>query len=440
VPGYSQIQYSALQTQLSSRLNDLSNRFWTASEIQTYLIEALRTWQAFSQFYSTNITVNLTASTLYYDLAVNATLAPTVTDQQLIQLIQQHLQEPVSVTSWTGTEQFTFDQVVRAIERRRNQFKLESGLGLSFSEFAQTNTAQVSLADAVIDIRRVMWKDQAGIYYILWPTDNFALTSESNSWFTTPGVPIDYSTILNKPLTIQLAPPPAANGFINLVSVNSLTDLNPVGGATILGVLDDFSWVVKFGALADLFGQPGQGNDPQRSSYCESRWRDGITLARITNIARFGYIGNNPTFIDSVEELDATNSGWMNLTPSAAPNTIAAMGNLVVVSPISTGAGTIAFDVTPPMPLPVLSTDYIQVGKEAVDVILDYAQHLAEFKEGNVDTRVYENLLRLAMLQNDRLRANANDFDVLSDRSRREEKERLRRKSDLDIATIGAQQ
>ena len=45
--------------------------------------------------------------------------------------------------------------------------------------------------------------------------------------------------------------------------------------------------------------------------------------------------------------------------------------------------------------------------------------------------------MMLAAVQNDRLRAQAQDFDVLSDKSLRQSKEVIRRDSDLQMSELG---
>jgi hypothetical protein len=61
-------------------------------------------------------------------------------------------------------------------------------------------------------------------------------------------------------------------------------------------------------------------------------------------------------------------------------------------------------------------------------------------KEGIVELTAtqdqYKNLVRIAAITNDRLRANNEDFDALSDRSLRQYHEDPRRKSDISKAEL----
>src|SRR5208282_926816 len=108
------------------------------------------------------------------------------------------------------------------------------------------------------------------------------------SWETNAATPEMYSTIVSPPLTVQLGPVPINTGQLDIVPVNIGPALNPAAGATVLGIPDDLSWVVKMGALADLLGTDGLPRDPDRAKYCEDRWQQGCELARI-----------NPTIINA---------------------------------------------------------------------------------------------------------------------------------------------
>lgn len=435
---YSQITFDQLVTALSIRLSDPNKLFWIDAELRAYLKESLRTWQAFSNFTTETSGFNTAANTRFYNIfSLITDLIPTITDRDIIEDIQRHLQEPVDGTAWTGTEQFTLAGVTQAIQKRRDKFLVETGLVLTESEVTGPTppSGELTLDDNTIDVRRAMWKTSGGVYNILWPADTFILTAGSQTW-TTPSVPADFTTFFSTPLTLLLAPPPAIGlgGFVHLLTVNSGGNLAPASAATILGIPDDLCWVVKFGALADLFGQDGPGQDVGRAQYCQSRWDDGIKLARITNYVRIGYRVGVPSFIDSLEELDTANPDWIN-SPSDSPVSLAVSGNIVGVNPPPDGTYSLTFQIVPKFPIPALGTDYIQIGQELVDAILDYAQHLANIKESANDIQetqgLYQNLVKLAVVENDILRARAVDFDVLSDRTTKESHERPRRRSDF---------
>jgi hypothetical protein len=154
---------------------------------------------------------------------------------------------------------------------------------------------------------------------------------------------------------------------------------------------------------------------------------------------RLGYHDGVPTFIDSIAELDAANPSWVISLPGV-PKYLALNGNIVCSSPISDNTPhSITLDIQPNFPIPG-PIGYIQIGNEIIDVVLDYAQHLAYIKEGIEEIKSsvhqYKSMLALAATQNDRLRAQSNNFDVLSDRTMRDEKFLKRRNTDVGLKEL----
>ncbi len=439
---YSQTTLGQLTQALSNRLSD-PGLFWTPSEQQSYIIEALRTWQAFSASYSTRINIPTTPNAFFYNLFELAPqLTPTITDRDIIVQLEQHLMEPINPVGWSGSEQFNYSQLVQSIQKRRDQFFLQTGLHLRESTIAgpSPGSGTVALDDKVIDVRRAMWiPTESQIFNILWRADPITLTGGNPSWLIDPDVPYDYSVYPELPVILQVSPPPSDNGSINLLTIDSGDNLDPADHATILGIPDDLSWVVKFGALADLFSVSGPGQDLSRAKYCESRWQDGIKLARITNYVKFGYLDGYPLFIDSIAELDMGNPDWVSTI--ATPEFLGTAGNIICVSPVADNQPhSMAMDITPNFPVPSTPNGFVQIGKEVLSVIVDYAEHLASIKEGAAEisdtSELYKNMIRLAATQNDRFRAIAQNFDVMSDRSLRHGKFIPRRVSDLDTKEL----
>lgn len=438
---YELVTPGQLTGMLQTRLN--GSGFWTTTELQEYINEALRTWQAMSQAYTTRVSFATVPNQLFYNLySVVSSLAPSITDQDVIKQIQRHLQEPVTGNSWTGTEQFNLQTIVNAIQQARDKFFIETGLGITEVTVGTSGppSGSVELPEHVIDVRRAMWLDANGVYYTLWRADQFDLTAGFPDWFIAPGLPQDYSTVLQQPLMLQLSPPPIDAGTLDLLVTESGGILNPTISPSVLGIPDDFIWVVKYGALASIFAQEGPGQDMARSQYCQQRWNDGISLARIANFVRFGYQDGIPRFVSSMEELDQAQPTWVQNLPGI-PSSLAISGNILACSPISDNQPhSIALDICPNFPV---ASSYVQVGNEIIEAIVDYAQHVAYTKEGAEELRgsigMYQALLKLAAVQNDRLRAASNNFDALSDRTVREEKFTKRRNSDIGLKELGSE-
>lgn len=434
---YAWITFAAAKMQLAGLLGDSGNVFWTDTELGLYIQEALRTWGALTLYWKERGAYTGVAGTAFFDLPTELPnlLGYTVTDRDTVTLIQYHLLEtPTDGSVWSGTDQFTLTDVTNALNRRRDQFLVETGTVLSrfTSVIIVPVTGRVSLDDDVMDVMRMAWIDgPTGDYSQLYREDEWSISTANQTWFQNPATPATYSVSVTPPLSLQLSPPPIAGGTLDIVATRAGTTLNPAAANTVLGVPDDFAWVIKWGALADLLGQDGQGTDPLRTAYCEQRWQEGISAAKLYTSVMQTQVNDVTVYTDSLFALDTARPGWQNDqdTPDMA---VMAGLNLQAFSPVPDVNAGISVDVVRRAPVPTADGDFLQVGREELEAILGYAQHLASFKmqgEDFVETSVhYQRMMRLAALKNDRLRANARQFQALTDRTKIEERERPREK------------
>jgi hypothetical protein len=446
---------SSLLTQLSERLDDENFVYWTLPELTLIIQESLRTFQAFSGYWRGRMTFNTFPSQPFYDLTQQTgTLIPyTVTDSYLLSLmLYQLIEKQLSSGSYVGTDMFILDDFTKALERRRNQFLVETGMVLSqvMDVSVSPPSGRVSIPDNVIDVRRVLWNSPgqgtpygSGGYGVgpydgtissltnLWRSNEFGAQAFKPGWALEPqDPPSEYSVAAEPPLTLQLIPPPLNPGSLTLLAVLAGATLNPSAGV-LMGIPDNFSWVVKFGALADLLMKAGQAQDMPRASYCENRWKQGIDLARTHTSAVYAAIDGKDALINALASLDAFNPNWIN--ENGPPTDVAlASWNMLAVSPYpDTNNHSVRLDVIQNAPVPVLLTDQIQIGREELDALLDYAQHLSMFKLGGQEflstTPLFENMFRVAGIYNERLRANISFLQPMADRAGREEELKPRR-------------
>jgi hypothetical protein len=428
---YGHTTWVDLKAALAERLGDTA--FWTDdtgtySEIAAYLQEAMRVWGALTLRWKRRVTFTLEEDVHWYSLpAKTGTLAEQVTDQQCLMEIQYHLLEPLDQDGWSGSEQFTAAEIEAALERRRNQFLMETGLALT----AESNSVSPAPSDGivdfstffsphVIDIRRASWLE-SGTYAHLWRENEYSADALSMGWRQSPGAPKQYSVAATEPLKLQLIPPPANTGALHVVLLKNGASLDLSTGVA-LGIPDNLAWVVKWGAMADLLGKEGKANDAGRARYCETRWQQGIEIARVYSVPLTGFINGAQVGIHSVHELDALRAGWEN-EAAGTPDIIGVAGvNLIAVAAKpDSGPHSIAFDAVSPAPIPATETGDVQLGREEIDVVLDYAHHIAAFKQGGAEfqqtQRQFENMLRLAVATNERLAAANLHEDEFYDRS-----------------------
>jgi len=428
---YAHITYAQLQTEVANRLDDPGNIFWSAAEVQAYILEALRTWQAFAHYWRDRMTFNTTVNTMFYDLTQQAgTLVPfTVKDSDLASVMLYHLLEPqLNAGLYVGTDMFTLADFTKAMERRRNQFLLETGMVLTrqVMNWPAPPISRSPIDDRTIALRRVAWIDTGGNFTVLWRSSEWSASAYKRGWENNATVtPAEYSIAAEPPVTLQVIPPPANSGQVELLSVFAGATLNPTAGV-LLGVPDDFSWAIKWGALADLLAKSGEARDMLRSGYCEQRYKEGVALALIHTSAVQGLINGVQATIQAVKSFDTFLPSWQNQAATKPTDLALASWNMLAVSPQPDNVGySILLDVVRNAPLPAAPGDFIQVGREELDAVIDYVEHLASFKIGGNEfmetVPLYQNFQRVAALYNETLKAAIDSVEPMADRAARQD-------------------
>ena len=399
--GYSAITLSAARTALADRLADTSMVRWVSGELDRILLEALRTWNAYTASYRTRGIFSTTAQTPFYDLGTQlAALCPrTVTNYDVMRTIQDALLEPVSPSAWTGTAQYTLSDLSGAVERRRNQFLKETGSVLTriTPTITPTPAGRSVLQANVLSVRRAAWVSTDGLISTLQRDDEWGANHYLPGWpQAMQRPPSVFSVATTPPLQIQLMPPPQDTGRLDMLVVQQGADVINGTEAT-LGIQNDWAWVIKFGALADLFGRDGLAYDPQRAGYCEARWQQGLTAAKTAPVVIAGRINDVTARIIAVSDADRYSPLWQ--TVAGEPKAIITAGhNLLSTWPppnvVPAGGNfSLTLDVVASMTLPDLDGDDMNLPADAIDPVLDYAQHVALLKEGPGQLRGSQPLL-----------------------------------------------
>jgi len=198
-----------------------------------------------------------------------------------------------------------------------------------------------------------------------------------------------------------------------------------------MGIPDDFCWVVKWGAMADLLSKDGPARDPARASYCEQRYQQGVELCRLASSVVQAYIDGTPRVIDSLHDLDAY-ADWQN-DDEAEPTDICMAGlNMLVPYPVPDAVYTITLDLVANASMPANDAAYIELGRQELEAVLGYAEHLAMFKvsgpEFAATNQYWTNMIRIAAVYGERLNAASRYLSALSEQSRKEKYGRPRRK------------
>ena len=117
-------------TAISARLGDPANVRFAQAELTCYLQEAIRTFNALTGHFRDVGVFQTAVGEPFYSLpsVLPSLRGYSVTDIELTQCIEYSLLEPPTPTSWTGTDMFTLDDVVSALQRRREFDRRREGL------------------------------------------------------------------------------------------------------------------------------------------------------------------------------------------------------------------------------------------------------------------------------------------------------------------------
>lgn len=404
-------------TALAARLSDSGTQFWSSSELEVLICEALRTWNALTSFWRGEFVFNLANTIWWYDLTAQTnSLRPlTLHDTDLIGQIEYHLLEPITASyplTWTGSNQFAVADILGAIQRRRDETLSITGCHLTRS-LVPAVPARITLSDSVIDIRRVAWLPSTHIGFSnspLTPSDLQTKKYFDPGWTTAhQETPQTYLRNAEPPLSFDVDREPPVPGQYELITVNAGTALSSTA-ASILGIPDDWSWVVKFGALSDLLNRESLAKDALRAEYCAKRYAQGLVLLRDASALLGLRVNNIPFDVDSLKNADYFNPSWQELAGSPKAAYVAGL-NLIAFRdcPDSSTAYSVTAHVVQNAPLPVLPGDSIQLSREDYDCILDYGQHLAAFKLGGGEflatMPLYDRFMKRAAIYNSKLAA-----------------------------------
>jgi len=458
---YASITFAQARTELANRLGDALKIYWTDAELGLAIREGLRYWNCATLFWKNRFTFQSVSAQAWYDLTQQPTtvIPYTVKDTEVISFLLFNVIEPqlLPVTfGYIGTDMFTINGIVGAVRRRRDQFLLETGMVTSRSLITGPlpPQARVLIDESIIDVKRAAWVGVPGTtdpnaygtrlygkglygrgvfgtsssYSTLWKTDEWAAESFRYGWANAPASPPSgFSTAVGPPNTLVITPPPQASGQVELITTNVGATLTSASLGTLLGIPDDFTWVVRMGALADLLGREGQSRDMQRAQYCEARWKEGIALAGQFTSVVTAYLNGVQCFPQSIHSLDSYRPNWQNESGPCDAVGMMSWNLLALAPPPRVTIFSIMLDMVSNAPVPVNDGDFLQIGREDLDALLDYCQHLCALKEGGDEfmatVPLYQSAVAQAKLRNSKIRQDVPFYSELSDRATKQEVE-----------------
>lgn len=398
MPSYSQTTLDDFTTQLSQILDDPAQVYWTLPELQWATREAMYVWGSLTNYWRARGTFNTRINTVgnqgnspYYTLPVQAVplLRPrnTTLNQMVTEIEYMLLESPSGITGAGFSGQVSILSILQAVQRAVNRFIIDTKFLASVSIVLTPGPFPDGLVDfsvpppsllSTVFIHSLEWfATISGTYTPLWRQDAWE-TDHDMSTFQ-PGIPVCYSESQLSPLQLQLSPVPSSDGTLRSVQARSIA-LNFTNPISILPLPNEWIYAVKYAALADLLGADSQLNDPMRAQYANMRYGQAVAAAKDARSIMRLTIGGVPIPIDSMAALDAAQPYWRNQI--GPPQTAGVTYDMLAFSPLPDQAYGVSIDVVQAAPVPLVGTDFIQVGFEDIPHLLDYCTHVLLFKCG----------------------------------------------------------
>lgn len=385
---YTHTTLSAAAANLSGRLGDTQNRFYTLTETYSAIREALRMWNVITSQNREYGTFPTVAGTAFYQLATTLALPDTtllrpqtITDAALIAEMKVHLLEDQIATVMYSTA-----EMVNALQLARNEFLADTACVLSARSDVVAASGTVDFPDNVVNIRRAVFQTGSGAFTSLQKSDMRTASAFRRDWQTS-SVSRSYSMTATPALRVVLLPPPIESGTLQTYVVTSGADLDPTQAvATLIGVPDDAAWAVKWGALAILLRSDGYGSGTDQAERARKLYDLGVQLTRKLATVLHAELDGVPVIPGSIKATDLYNSGWQGKS-TGQPRTLSMVGpDLVAVTPVpDTANHVVLMNVVRNTPVPLVAGDLLQLGRERLAAVLGMAQWLCMFKVGGAE-------------------------------------------------------
>jgi hypothetical protein len=229
------------------------------------------------------------------------------------------------------------------------------------------------------------------------------------------------------PLSFDVDIQPAVNGQYDVLTVNAGAALS-ASASTILNVPNDWTWVIKYGAIQQLLERDSVAKDETRAKYAAMRYKQGAAAMQEAPALIAGRIDNVPVVVEAVTSADYYDANWQGKAASQPTSIYYSGMNMVALSPQpNAGPYSVTASVVRNMPLPSSDVDFLQIGREDVQAVLDYAQHIAMLKIGGAEFAstlpLYQNFMRHCALYNSKLAALSPFLEEIDLRSTRDTQE-----------------
>lgn len=406
---YTHTTFAQAKARLASLLNDPSMIFWTDTELGLYIIEALRFWGLAAQYWRDSAKFKTVSGQAIYDITTDVTALDettlyqdiTVTDRDLIVDMEYALMEPPTTNwtlGWQGSEMFSMEEISNLLSLGRDDLLRQSGCIADGVQYTVTGGQErVDLAENTVHILRMSVQEVGSTSVLpMWPIDYYQAQAYNQTAFPGTGLPNAYITTYTPTLAVDIYPSPRTQSILRLDVVKSGAEFVPTVAASLVGLPDDASWLLKYRGLDDLLSGDGLSRAIELSEYSRKRWLDGLDLLAQYQSLMWSTINGRRMTISSLAQLSAQRPDWEG--SSGTPRSLHMLNwNRFACYPVPDGEYVIELEIVRKAPIPTDDADYIQVGREQMQAIYDYAQHVALFKCQGVEFTQSYSLLEAAL-------------------------------------------
>lgn len=202
-----------------------------------------------------------------------------------------------------------------------------------------------------------------------------------------PGAPDSWMITGSPPLAFDVSCPPNQPGTWDMLASFAGASFVPPA-TTLVGLPDDWTWVALYGALADVLANAPEGRDSPRAKYCVARYEQGrkamLKLPWLIEASVASLAVDTPSY----KEIDSWMQDWEQRQPIDDPQIVVGGIDFVALAPFVLDSGATVSSVLTVIgnaPIPTSDSDYVELSRDGVNAILNYAQHVATFKRGGED-------------------------------------------------------
>lgn len=275
-----------------------------------------------------------------------------------------------------------------ALQYRRDELLLQSAANpVNIFLPGPVLTQRTNLPDSTLDVfrvRRIPADSTFEMPYVLGREDVTSVNAFGPLLTIQPNPPDSWMITANPPLSFDVSCPPNQPGTWDTILLYSGEPFDPPG-ATLVNIPDDWTPAILYGALADVLANSPEGRDSARAKYCLQRYEQLKKAMLHLSWLVEALVADIPVDTPSYKEMDSWLQNWEARQPDDDPMIVVGGIDLVALAPFNPSTGVIVSSVLTVIgnaPIPANDSAQVQLSRDGVDALLNYAQHVASFKMG----------------------------------------------------------